>query len=129
MRRVRSRAPPAATSRLAPINHGADDDESLARPSSPEGTPAGALCRPEIVCTASLRLFASRLPHAYTIVLTPSATFTSAGPMTGVVVPAAATEAETVAAGRLRICSFGFTRPEITAVPPASTSTAGAAAT
>jgi hypothetical protein len=82
-----------------------------------------------IVCTARARLSSSRLPYAYTMVLTPSATATSAGPIsTGSVVPAAATPAEMVPAGRLRMASSGLTRAFTTGAPPARMSTAGAAA-
>src|SRR6478735_3635533 len=62
------------------------------------------------------------------MVCVPSATVTSAGPITGVVVPAAATAAGTVPGSRVRVCSFGLARLVTTAVPPARTSTAGAAA-
>jgi hypothetical protein len=51
-----------------------------------------------------------------------------AGPITGSVVPAAATAAGTVPAGTSRAFSFGLVSPLITGEPPASTSTAGAAA-
>ena len=50
------------------------------------------------------------------------------GPITGVVVPAAATEASTVPAGTISDFSWGLVRPVMTGFPPARTSTAGAAA-
>ncbi len=59
----------------------------------------------------------------------PAVTATSAGPITGSVVPVAATVADTVPAGSSRACSSGFDRFDTTAFPPARTSTAGAAAT
>src|SRR5690242_10707174 len=62
------------------------------------------------------------------MVVDPLARFRGTGPMTGVVVPAAATETDSDPAGTISIFSFGLLRPEMTALPPASTSTAGAAA-
>ena len=81
-----------------------------------------------MVWTASLRLFAEALPHAYTMVLVPSLRVTSAGPMATVVLPARTTSADTVPAAVTRDFSFGLVSPVMTAVPPARTSTAGAAA-
>jgi hypothetical protein len=50
------------------------------------------------------------------------------GPITGCVVPVAATAADTVPAGTTSDCSSGFDRFVTTGLPPARTSTAGAAA-
>ena len=50
------------------------------RPAVPPGTPDGAECPPLIVWTASLKP-ASCEPHAYTIVVVPSARVRSAGPI------------------------------------------------
>ena len=58
----------------------------------------------------------------------PSLRSTSAGPITGSVLPAAATAADTEPAGTVSSSSFGLVSPWITGLPPASTSTAGAAA-
>jgi hypothetical protein len=58
----------------------------------------------------------------------PASTVMSAGPITGLVVPAAATEAEMVPALSFTLDSSGLLIPSMTAVPPARTSTAGAAA-
>ena len=65
---------------------------------------------------------------AWTKVAEPSLRSTSAGPMTGSVVPAAATAADTEPAGTVSSFSLGLVRFWITGLPPASTSTAGAAA-
>src|SRR5690606_360407 len=57
--------PPAASRRAKAAQvHPAVELPVDARPSSPEGTPSGAECRPSMVWTASARLSASRLPHA-----------------------------------------------------------------
>src|SRR3954468_9185714 len=58
----------------------------------------------------------------------PSASERSAGPNQTVDVPARTTSALTVPAGATRLASLGFSRPGTTTVPPARTSTAGAAA-
>ena len=81
-----------------------------------------------MVCTARVRLSSSALPQAYTIVLTPSAISTSAGPMTGSVVPVSATAAEMVPTARSAFTSSGLLRFSKATAPLASTSTAGAAA-
>lgn len=120
----------AAIAATDPTIHRADISASRSAryPAVPEGTPSGLECSPSISCTASSSVPSSALPHAYTTVRAPSPTVTSAGPITGSVVPASATAADTVPAGRSRLASSGFARPETTADPPARMSTAGAAA-
>jgi hypothetical protein len=67
-------------------------------------------------------------PIAYTIVAVPSARFRSAGPIATVSVPASTTSAFTEPAGRSALASLGLVRSSKTGLPPARTSTAGAAA-
>src|SRR4051794_6801334 len=127
--RARRRAPaPAATSpAMDRAETGSGSEPSSDRPAVPPGTPAGAECPPLIVWTASWNP-AAWDPHAYTIVVAPSARLRSAGPRATVVVPARTTSALTVPAGTVKDASSGFVSPGATTAPSARTSTAGAAA-
>lgn len=62
------------------------------------------------------------------MVAVPSFRFRSAGPMATVSVPASTTSASTEPAATSAFASFGLVRPSKTGLPPARTSTAGAAA-
>ena len=95
---------------------------------APDGTPAGEPCRSDTVNETSSSLPPSSLPIACTNVAVPSFRSTSAGPITGSVVPAAATAADTEPAGTSSAFCSPLERPWTTGFPPASTSTAGAAA-
>src|SRR6185312_4882092 len=113
--------PRTSTHAGGPGSYGAPDG-------APPGTPDGELCRFETVKLTRPRLLSCSDPMACTKVAVPSLRSTSAGPITGSVLPAAATAADTEPAGTVSTSSFGFVSPWITGLPPASTSTAGAAA-
>ncbi len=128
MTRVRERRTTAPAASSATPSTSASRP-SPADPSPPAGTPLGLACRPLMTWTASARVFGSALPHAYTIVLVPSARVTSAGPRATVVVPASTTSALILPVSSVALASLGLTRPGNATVPLARTSTAGAAAT
>ena len=65
---------------------------------APDGTPDGELCSPSMVTTTRPRVLSCSEPIACTNVAVPSCRSRSAGPITGSVVPAAATAAEIVPA-------------------------------
>src|SRR4029079_9277018 len=93
-----------------------------------DGAAAGGAPSPLICWVSRCRLPSVAEPTAYTIVDSPFWTSTSAGPIATVLVPARTTSADTTPAARSADASFGLVRFGNTTVPPARTSTAGAAA-
>src|SRR5689334_9825032 len=133
-RRARAAARPPAVISMRPPSTSAPTTGALplpsaARPPLPALTPCG-IC----ACTGSrdwvtnCSVLPLAEPIAYTTVACPAFSVRSAGPITGLVVPATATAADTGPEARSAVRWPGFVSPVKTGSPPARTSTAGAAA-
>ena len=103
-------APRAPPRRPATRTRPAGDRARTGTEGAPDGTPDGELCSPSMVTTTRPRVLSCSEPIACTNVAVPSCRSRSAGPITGSVVPAAATAAEIVPA-HLQGPSFGLVSP------------------